>query len=97
METVFNIRLEGTTLYVTLGYELSADNAPALQEGLKQYLDIAGITEFITFVEDERKNKQTGDSKWLKKVAEAKQQQLDYFAAHNDVVAYQMKLGQEND
>lgn len=60
-------------------------------------LDIAGITEFITFVEDERKNKQIGDSKWLKKVAEAKQQQLDYFAAHNDVVAYQMKLGQEND
>lgn len=37
MENVFDIRLEGTTLYVTLGYELSADNAPALQEGLKQY------------------------------------------------------------
>ena len=32
MENVFDIRLEGTTLYVTLGYELSADNAPALQE-----------------------------------------------------------------
>lgn len=147
----FTIRQEGTTLYITLDYELSATNAPVLQEMLKEYegqdfskvvfdatelvyissagvrvvifarqklgekpeivflngakeifdtLDIAGVTNFVSFVEDERMTAQTvasnaEDVEMLKKLNEAKQQQLDYFAANNDVVKYQMKLGTE--
>ena len=37
MENDFTIRLEGTTLYIYLGYELTSQNAPELQEALQQY------------------------------------------------------------
>ena len=151
MEEIFDIKQEGTTLTIKLVYELSATNAPALQEKLKQYegqnfskivfdatelvyissagvrvvifvrqrlgekpeivflnsaqeiydtLDIAGVTNFVSFAEDDRKNAQAiastaEDLEVQKKLNEAKQQQLDYFAANNDVVMYQMKLTDE--
>ena len=37
------------------------------------------------------------DAKLQSKVKSLQQQQLDYFAANNDVVMYQMKLGKEDD
>ena len=137
MENDFTIRLEGTTLYIYLGYELTSQNAPELQEALQQYrsqnitkmvfdatdlvyisslglrvvtytyrkfgnspkiefvncdkkiheiFEITGFTNLINFVEDKARKEQSGH-----------QQQIDYFAANNDVVMYQMKLGQEDD
>ena len=65
-------------------------------------LDIAGVTNFVTFADDERKNapafaSSVEDIELQKKLADAKQQQLDYFAANNDVVKYQMKMGNEEE
>ena len=37
MEDDFNIKLDGTTLNVYLGYELMNENAPALHNELKKY------------------------------------------------------------
>ena len=152
-EEVFEIKQEGTTLYIKLVYELSTTNAQDLQDSLKQYegqhftkivfdatdlvyissagvrvvifvrqrlgekpeveflncaqeifdtLDIAGVTNFVTFADDERKNapafaSSVEDIELQKKLADAKQQQLDYFAANNDVVKYQMKMGSEEE
>lgn len=145
-------KVDGTTLYVPLGYDLSVGNAPALKDMLSQYRDqdirkivfdatdlvfisssgirvviyasrelgdhpeivflntakeiyeafeMVGVHTFISFEEDERKNDQADntadDDEWQRKMEEAKQQQLDYFAAHNDVVAYQMKLVPEEE
>ena len=152
MKKDINPKVDGTTLYVPLGYDLSVGNAPALKDMLSQYRDqdirkivfdatdlvfisssgirvviyasrelgdhpeivflntakeiyeafeMVGVHTFISFEEDERKNDQTSqtvdDDGWQKKLNEAKQQQLDYFAAHNDVVAYQMKLVPEEE
>lgn len=152
MKKDLNPKVDGTTLYVPLGYDLSVGNAPALKDMLSQYRDqdirkivfdatdlvfisssgirvviyasrelgdhpeivflntakeiyeafeMVGVHTFISFEEDERKNDQTSqtvdDDGWQKKLNEAKQQQLDYFAAHNDVVAYQMKLVPEEE
>lgn len=152
MKKELNPKVDGTTLYVPLGYDLSVGNAPALKDMLSQYRDqdirkivfdatdlvfisssgirvviyasrelgdhpeivflntakeiyeafeMVGVHTFISFEEDERKNDQTSqtvdDDEWQKKLNEAKQQQLDYFAAHNDVVAYQMKLVPEEE
>ena len=149
MDNHFNINLEGTTLYVYLGYELMTDNAPVLQEELKNYqgqnitkivydatdlvyisrsgiraityafqkighspkvefvncaqeiydtLDIVGITNFISFVEDKtKKHTNAKDAKLQERLSKLHQQQLDNFAANNDVVVYNMKLGQEED
>ena len=149
MDKHFNIRLEGTTLYVNLEYELMTDNAPILQEELKNYqgqditkivydatdlvyisssgiraityafqkighspkvefvncaqeiydtLDIVGITNFISFVEDKtKKHTNAKDAKLQERLSKLHQQQLDNFAANNDVVVYNMKLGQEED
>lgn len=148
MDNEFNIKEEGTTLYVYVGYELTTENAPKLREELKQYeghdikrvvfdvtdltyisssgiriityvhqkigrsskieflncdkkiydtLDIVGMTRFFVFVEDERKNRtivpDEAAAEWKEKADKAKQKMLDHFAAHNDVVVYQMKLG----
>ena len=150
MDNNFDIKLEGTTLYINLGYELTAQNAPVLQEALMRYqgqtitkmvydatdlvyissiglrvitysykrlghspkidfvncdqkmyeiFDIIGFTNIINFVEDEARKEQSGvtDIKLQKKLNNLHQQQIDYFAANNDVVMYQMKLGQEED
>jgi len=62
---------------------------------------MTGLDRFISFVEDERNvfgkdNKEANaGSKVHQKLAEIKQQELDDFAANNDVVCYQMKLGEE--
>lgn len=149
MEKDHEIKKEGTTLYVRLGYELSTANAPALQEKLGEYrsqdirkvvfdatelvyisssgirvvlfvqkkltshpevvfvncakeiyetLELTGITNFISFVDDARKDNPTGgneaDDEWQQKMDDTRQKMLDHFAASNDLVMYQMKLGQ---
>lgn len=149
MESDFDIKLEGTTLIVYLGYELMNENAPALQNELKKFLgqkiskivydatdlvyisssgiraisyslrelgdspkvefvncaqkiyetlDIVGFTKIISFVKDESRKGQTEfmNDKFKSKVKALQQEQLDYFAANNDVVMYQMKLGEED-
>ena len=50
---------------------------------------IAGLANFFSFIDDERK---AGHEYNM-----IRQEQLDKFAAHNDVVACQMKLGQNED
>ena len=150
MENDFSIKLEGTILYVYLGYELMTENAPLLQEELKNYqgqeitkivydatdlvyisssgiraityafqkighspkiefvncaakiygtLDMVGITNLINFVEDESKKQLADctDVEIQERIKKLNQQQLDYFAANNDVVMYQMKLGHNED
>ena len=148
MENDFSIKLEGTTLHVYLGYELMTENAPVLQEELKNYqgqditkivydatdlvyisssgirvityafqkighspkiefvncaskiydtLDMVGITNLISFVEDESRKQQVTDANVKERINKVNQEQLDYFAATNDVVMYQMKLGQTED
>ena len=64
-------------------------------------LELTGITNFFTFIEDERKNGSAGskvsDDKWLQKMADTRQKLLDHFSANNDVVMYQMRLGETED
>ncbi len=53
-------------------------------------------------MDDERKTGDTDkgeaeDKEWEKEYNELRQKQLDNYAAHNDVVVYQMKLGQDED
>ena len=154
MENDFNIRFEGSTLFIVLGFELSTAYAPVLKEHLEQYVgqdikrivfdttdlvyisssgirtiiyaqqqighspeivfvncaqeiydafEITGLNHYITFMDDERKNllaeKTDGEDNdaWRQKMADAKQKMLDHFAAHNDVVMYQMRLGRDDD
>ena len=145
MEKNFKINLEGTTLTVNLGLELSKINAPALMQLLSTYrgqdiqkimfdatdlvfissagirciiyarqdlghkpeivflncageihevFQITGLFRFITFVEDENQ-KERADDKLQQKLNCIRQKELDHFAANNDVVCYQMKLGEE--
>ena len=63
---------------------------------------IAGLSSFFSFVDDERKIGETGKNGtdgnvWEQEYNMIRQEQLDKFAAHNDVVACQMKLGQNED
>lgn len=63
---------------------------------------ITGLVNVIRFVDDDSKVDEVGsgedeESKWEKEYKEVRQQKLDNFAAHNDVVVYQMKLGQDED
>ena len=63
---------------------------------------IAGLANFFSFVDDERKIGENGKngtdgSEWDQEYNMIRQEQLDKFAAHNDVVACQMKLGQNED
>ena len=63
---------------------------------------ITGLSNFFSFVEDERKagnadHKDGVDKEWDKEFKEVRQKQLDNYAAHNDVVCYQMKLGGDED
>ena len=63
---------------------------------------IAGLSSFFSFVDDERKigengKNGTGGSEWDQEYNMIRQEQLEKFAAHNDVVACQMKLGQNED
>lgn len=146
----FVLNAVDSTLYVTLGDELSVANSSALRDALRQYqgkniqkvvfdatdlvyisssgiravvfamqhvthkpniefvncaseiidsFEITGISNFIKFVKDERSNAQAdntgaGNDEWEKQLSDIRQEQLDDFAAHNDVVVYQMKLGE---
>lgn len=146
----WNIRQEGSTLYISLEYELTVFNSPALQDELEKWLssdireivfdasnlvyisssgirvilyvkkylsippqvvfkncakeireifDIAGVSNFVSYVDDmssaqEPDLSEDEDDEWQQKMAEAKQKMLEHFSAHNDVVVYQMKLGQ---
>jgi anti-anti-sigma factor len=60
-------------------------------------LDLIGITNLINFVEDESRKQQVTNAEVQERINKVNQEQLDYFAANNDVVMYQMKLGQEDD
>lgn len=67
---------------------------------IREIFDIAGISNFISYVDEEPSAQESElsedeDDEWQKKMAETKQKMLDHFSAHNDVVVYQMKLGQE--
>ena len=63
--------------------------------------ELTGIQHFMTFVDDERKTGMPGSGsssdEWQKKISETRQKMLDHFAANNDVVMYQMRLGQEDE
>jgi anti-anti-sigma factor len=64
-----------------------------------EVFEITGLFRFISFVEDnrvkERKDRAEAGDKLQKKIDEVRQDELDHFAANNDVVVYQMKLGEE--
>ena len=62
-------------------------------EEIQNTFKITGLVNFFSFVEDKSKT----ENQWQKEYIEARQKQLDNFAAHNDVVVYQMKLGQDED
>ena len=149
----FELKKEGSTLQVYLGFELSIDNSAELRKMLGGYrgqdiskivfdatdlvfisssgiraiifagqeigdqpkiefvncaqeiydsFKITGLSNFFSFVEDERKagnadHKDGVDKEWDKEFKEVRQKQLDNYAAHNDVVCYQMKLGGDED
>lgn len=64
--------------------------------------ELTGIHRFITFKNDVQKKKSSDTFHFLesfkaaKKNKEDKQQKLEDFAANNDVVMYQMKLGEDD-
>ena len=150
MEENFNINLDGTTLTVILGGELTIGNAPAMQQLLSNYrgqdirkvvfdatdlvfissagircfiyarrelgrkpeiviencakeiyevFEMTGLTRFISFVKDnrikDREDKAKAGDELSQKLANIRQKELDDFATNNDVVCYQMKLGEE--
>ena len=69
---------------------------------ISETFKIAGLSNFFSFVDDERKigengKNGTGGSEWDQEYNMIRQEQLEKFAAHNDVVACQMKLGQNED
>jgi hypothetical protein len=61
-------------------------------------LELTGITNFFTFIEGERKNgsadSEAFDDIWQQKMSDNRQKMLDHFSANNDVVMYQMRLGE---
>ena len=142
------IQKSDTTLIVSLTAELSAKNAPNLQQKLNVYqrqdirkivfdatdllylssagvrvimfvrkkfagnpeveilncakeiyetLYLVGLTDVINFVEDDRKRAKEPENEFQQKLAEMRRKDLEDFAAHNDVVVYQMKLGNDGD
>lgn len=150
MEENFDINLDGTTLTVILGGELTIGNAPAMQQLLSNYrgqdirkvvfdatdlvfissagircfiyarrelgrkpeiviencakeiyevFEMTGLTRFISFVKDnrikDREDKAKAGDELSQKLANIRQKELDDFATNNDVVCYQMKLGEE--
>ena len=64
-----------------------------------EVFQIAGLFRFITFVDNDQKKflqVDIADADMLhRKLATIRQQELDQFAASNDVVCYQMKLGEQ--
>ena len=69
---------------------------------ISETFKIAGLANLFSFIDDERKaghmdGNGTDGSEWDQEYNMIRQEQLDKFAAHNDVVACQMKLGQNED
>ena len=60
-------------------------------------LGLVGMTSLIDFVEDERNERGEPSNEWEQKLSEMRQKDLEDFAAHNDVVLYQMKIDQTED
>ena len=112
MENDFIVSIKGTTLTIELGKELTTANSPALTQELSKYrgqditkvvfdasrlqiLSSSGI-RVIFFV-----NQRIGHNPEIVFVNCAKEiyrqkKVLEDYAANNDVVCYQMKLGQED-
>ena len=68
-------------------------------ELIREIFDISGISNFVIYEDEEPSAKESEpsddeDDEWQQKMAETKQKMLEHFSAHNDVVMYQMKLGQ---
>jgi anti-anti-sigma factor len=148
MKKEMTVQKSDTTLFINLATELSAKNAPELQQKLNVYqkqdirkivfdatdllflssagvriimfarkkftgepeleflncakeiydtLYLVGLTDAIRFVEDDRKRGKEPENEFQQKLAEMRQKDLEDFAAHNDVVVYQMKLGGSDD
>jgi len=61
-------------------------------------LELTGITNFFTFIDDERKHgyDDSGAPKggMSQRLADTRQKMLDHFSANNDVVVYQMRMGE---
>ena len=61
--------------------------------------EITGLHDFIIFKDDKLKESEPDpfdpSSEWKQKMAKTKQKMLESYAANNDVVSHQMKLGQE--
>lgn len=69
---------------------------------ISETFKIAGLANFFSFIDDERKaghmdGNGADSNEWDQEYNMIRQEQLDKFAAHNDVVACQMKLGQNED
>lgn len=64
-----------------------------------EVFQMTGLARFISFVEDnrmkDRKDKAAAGDKLSQKLVNIRQQELDEFAINNDVVCYQMKLGED--
>lgn len=64
-----------------------------------EVFEMTGLTRFISFVKDnrmkDREDKAKAGDELSQKLANIRQKELDDFAANNDVVCYQMKLGEE--
>lgn len=146
MRREITVKKSETTLFINLVSELSAKNAPDLQQKLNDYqeqyiqkivfdatdllylssagvrvimfarkkfagnpvveilncakeiydtLYLVGLTSVINFVDDNRKRAREPENEFQQMLAEMRQKDLEDFAAHNDVVAYQMKFGSE--
>lgn len=60
-------------------------------------LGLVGMTSMIHFVEDERNDRGEPANELQQKLSEMRQKDLEDFAAHNDVVLYQMKIDPTED
>ena len=64
-----------------------------------EVFEMTGLTRFISFVKDnrikDREDKAKAGDELSQKLANIRQKELDDFATNNDVVCYQMKLGEE--
>ena len=66
-----------------------------------EVFEITGLFRFVSFLEDDRikdrKEKAAAGDKLQQRLSNIRQEELDHFAANNDVVCYQMKLGSEEE
>lgn len=95
----------GVRVIIFAAKELGKDTKVIFEncaEEIYNTFKMTGLINFFSFVENKSKTDEAGDegvevSEWEKEYEETRQHKLDNFAAHNDVVVYQMKLGQKED